>query len=771
MGLFGAMTTAVGGLRAQAFALENVSGNIANSQTTGFKRVDTSFADLVPDSTPQLQLAGGVLARSRGTNNVQGDIQNASVNTFMAINGPGYFIVQKPSGFPDGTPVFTGVDLFSRRGDFQLDKDGYLVNGTGYYLKVLQVDGVTGNVTGSVPEVLQFSNDFLPAQPTSLIEYRANLATFPRTAQADPDVPGSDRLNTAAFAVDPTNAGTGTVIANDLPTFIAQSIAGGAVTMYDTVGSAVNIQLRWAKLADQVVNIQSSPIVADAASVGTGTGVSVAADVAALLQGGAGGLAGADTLLSLGFANGEEITVSDGTNTITHTIVDATTEDLDAVFATLNGGAATWTASIQGGFIEVESDNAADTLTITGDNLAAIGFTSGDEADPSSATLAALAGQTLTVSITGQPGINVTFGTGPGQVSNRTQLLAALGGVGSFNGFDELVLTAPNNTSDIDVTGTGTVAADLGFPGGNNSFEPTNADIGSLTGNLTVQLGAGAPFTITFGTNDGANEVNNRAELAARLAVGAAATGLSLSIDGSGQIVIGSTGNETVDVSGTPATLAALGLAPQTVQGSTTPTWELFYQESSTATGTDVAWRNAGATYTFDASGQMTSPTQVVTLTGVTINGLPLGDITINHGDAAITQFSDVNGNAQVNLLRQNGYPAGNLQGISVNEKGRVIATYSNGRTLEMAEIVLASFNADNSLKRLDGGAFEATSESGQAQYGASGKIIAKSLEGSNTDIADEFTKLIVTQQAYAANTRIVTTSDQMLQETLNMVR
>jgi flagellar hook protein FlgE len=167
----------------------------------------------------------------------------------------------------------------------------------------------------------------------------------------------------------------------------------------------------------------------------------------------------------------------------------------------------------------------------------------------------------------------------------------------------------------------------------------------------------------------------------------------------------------------------------------------------------------------------MTSPTQVVTLNNVTINGLPLGDITLNHGDTGITQFSDVNGNAQVNLLRQNGYPAGNLQGISVNEKGRVIATYSNGRTLEMAEIVLASFNADNSLKRLDGGAFEATSESGQAQYGAAGKIIAKALEGSNTDIADEFTKLIVTQQAYAANTRIVTTSDQMLQETLNMKR
>jgi flagellar hook protein FlgE len=310
MGLFGAMTTAVGGLRAQAFALENVSGNIANSQTTGFKRVDTSFADLVPDSTTQLQLAGGVLARSRGTNNVQGDIQNASINTFMAINGPGYFIVQKPTSFPDGTPVFTGVDLFSRRGDFQLDKDGYL-NGTGYYLKVLRVDPTTGNISGSVPEVLQFSNDFLPAQPTTLVEYRANLATFPRTAQSDESVPGSERLNPNAFSVNPTVAGTGTVVANDVPTFLAQSIAGGAVTVYDELGSSVNIQLCWAKLASDLVNIQGSPIAADTPSVGVGTGVSIAPDSAALLQGGVGGLAGADTLDSLGFSNGETISISD----------------------------------------------------------------------------------------------------------------------------------------------------------------------------------------------------------------------------------------------------------------------------------------------------------------------------------------------------------------------------------------------------------------------------------------------------------------------------
>ena len=84
MGIFGALTTAVTGMRAQSFALENISGNIANSQTTAFKRVDTSFEDLIPDNVPTKQLAGSVVANSRTTNNVQGDIQNAAIGTFMA---------------------------------------------------------------------------------------------------------------------------------------------------------------------------------------------------------------------------------------------------------------------------------------------------------------------------------------------------------------------------------------------------------------------------------------------------------------------------------------------------------------------------------------------------------------------------------------------------------------------------------------------------------------------------------------------------------------
>ena len=70
MGIFDALNTAVSGLQAQSFALQNISGNIANSQTTAFKRTDTSFEDLVTDNAPIRQVSGAVLANSRPTNGI-----------------------------------------------------------------------------------------------------------------------------------------------------------------------------------------------------------------------------------------------------------------------------------------------------------------------------------------------------------------------------------------------------------------------------------------------------------------------------------------------------------------------------------------------------------------------------------------------------------------------------------------------------------------------------------------------------------------------------
>src|SRR4030081_2229821 len=88
MGIFDALNTSVGGLQAQSFALQNISGNIANAQTTGYKGITTAFSDLIPESTtPNRQVAGGVTAYAVATISTQGTVSASTVGTYMAITG------------------------------------------------------------------------------------------------------------------------------------------------------------------------------------------------------------------------------------------------------------------------------------------------------------------------------------------------------------------------------------------------------------------------------------------------------------------------------------------------------------------------------------------------------------------------------------------------------------------------------------------------------------------------------------------------------------
>ena len=463
MGIFDALNTAVGGLQAQSFALQNISGNIANASTTGYKGIDTSFEDLIPDSTsPSRQVAGGVTAFAQSTITTQGTVSTTTVGTNMAINGDGFFSVQQSSGTVDNVPTFSGVTDYTRRGDFQVNANGNLVNGAGYYLMGVAVDPKTGNPLGNVPQVLQFQNNFIPAQTTTSISYAANLPSTPTTAVSSTSAAGTINalggLNPADFSVNPLPAGT--VIGNDLQTFLNESISGGAVTTYDSTGTAVNLQLRWAK-----------------------------------------------------------------------------------------------------------TDSAA------------------------------------------------------------------------------------------------------------------------------------------------------------------------------------------------------LG-------GAHTNTWNLFYQADPGATGTQTAWVNAGTNFTFGAAGALTSPTTpAITIPNVAVGNQSLGNLSFSIGSGSLTQYASTGGTATINTVTQNGYAAGQLQSVAINNNGIVVGTFSNGQNLDLASVTLSHFNGTNYLKSLDGGAYAVTEQSGPAIIGASGTITGSSLEGSNTDIASEFTKLIVTQQAYSANTKVITTANSMVQDLLNVLR
>ena len=112
----------------------------------------------------------------------------------------------------DNVPVFTGVTDYTRRGDFQVNANGNLVNGAGYYLMGVAVDPKTGNPLGNVPQVLQFQNNFVPAQATSAIQYAANLPTTPTTPASSTATAGTlaaaGGLNPAISADNPLVLGT-----------------------------------------------------------------------------------------------------------------------------------------------------------------------------------------------------------------------------------------------------------------------------------------------------------------------------------------------------------------------------------------------------------------------------------------------------------------------------------------------------------------------------------------------------------------------------------
>jgi flagellar hook protein FlgE len=617
MGIFDALNTSVSGLQAQSFALQNVSGNIANASTVGFKGTGTSFEDLVPSSTtPDQQAAGGVRAHAQATITTQGTVSATTVATNMAISGAGFFNVQKPMGIVDNVPVFNGVTNYTRRGDFQLNANGNLVNGAGYYLLGVTVDPKTGNPIGNVPQVLQFQNNFIPAQATTKITYAANLPTKPSTVASSTAPLGT---LTASGGLNP---------ADFTPGFNPQIIGTPATPYGDatTTGSAVNNKAA-----------VPAPITGATALAGSAPSDSITANFAA-----------GDTIT----VNGKTITFNSGSGT--------------------TGSAAAGTLSI---------DLSLPTSTV-GSLLAAIDQITG----------------------TGTPS-----SVSGGAITLHTGILS------------NLTVTSSN-------------AAAFGALG----FTPTVTMTRSGGGTVGAGVVIGSD-TATF-----ANE----------------------SISG-GAVT-------AYDATGTPVNLqlrwaktdsAALGVPH-------TDTWNLFYQSNPNATGTQTAWINAGTNFVFGTNGALISPSgSSITLANVAVGNQPLGNLTFNFGSGGLTQYASVGGTTTINQIQQDGYAAGQLQSVAVNNSGLVVGTFSNGQNLNLAAVSLSHFNGPNYLKPLDGGAYAATDQSGVAIAGATGSISGSAVEGSNTDIADEFTKLIVTQQAYSANTKVITTAQTMVQDLLNVLR
>ncbi|TXM78825.1 flagellar hook-basal body complex protein [Methylobacterium sp. WL69] len=253
MDIFSALQTAVSGLQAQSYSLNNISGNIANSQTTGFKRVDTNFVDMIAEQPLNKQVSGSVGAFSRLTNTLQGGLISTGIDTNMALSGQGFFTVQTKTGDAAGQASFSPTPSYTRRGDFKSDNLGYLVNGAGGYLTGQSLDPRTGQTTGTGP--IKISTASLAAKPTTSIAYAANLPMTPSTKNASATTPGSELLTTLTSGAytpvlaNPTTPALGTGIkGGDTTKFLNDTLSGGSLTTYTETGAPMTVQVRWAKV-------------------------------------------------------------------------------------------------------------------------------------------------------------------------------------------------------------------------------------------------------------------------------------------------------------------------------------------------------------------------------------------------------------------------------------------------------------------------------------------------------------------------------------------
>lgn len=181
MSLFGAMNTAISGLNAQSVAFGNISDNVANSQTIGFKRIDTSFINFLTSSTATANSPGSVQARPDYRNSVQGTIAQSQNPLAMGIVGQGFFAVSRAEAVGGDTVTFSPQRFFSRAGDFQMDRDGYLVNSAGDYLNGWTVDPATTVVDRSAVAPIQVTQTVYNPLPTSTVTLSANLPATPTT--------------------------------------------------------------------------------------------------------------------------------------------------------------------------------------------------------------------------------------------------------------------------------------------------------------------------------------------------------------------------------------------------------------------------------------------------------------------------------------------------------------------------------------------------------------------------------------------------------------
>ncbi|KZD25119.1 flagellar hook protein FlgE [Tardiphaga robiniae] len=334
-----------------------------------------------------------------------------------------------------------------------------------------------------------------------------------------------------------------------------------------------------------------------------------------------------------------------------------------------------------------------------------------------------------------------------------------------------------------------------------NGFFPVTT---SLTGGSTLYTRNGAFTTDSDGylVNNGAYLLGWRTDASGNV-IGSASSGNLTAIDTSVAQTSGSATTTTTFSANLPADAAvgdtfttsmsaydSLGTSSSiqvTWSKTADNTWSASFGQptlSSDSTVTTAATPTSTVAVTFNTDGTLASTTPdppVLALTGST-TGAADNTITLNLGTVGgtdgLTQYASGLSTPAVNITRieSNGLAFGKLSNISVGDNGVVNATYSNGQTIAIYKIPVATFAAADQLEAQSNGLYSTTAESGTAALQESGTngagtIYGSELESSTTDTNEQFSSMISAQQAYSAASQVITAVNKMFDTLISSMR
>ena len=703
----------ISGLNVNSDAISLIGNNIANSNTIGFKSGRIQFKDIVSSSLgggTAGQIGRGATTSGISTLFTQSSFETTTRGTDLAIDGDGFFIVA------DGD-----VDYYSRAGDFIFDKDGLMINSSGLAVQGWKVDD-EGKTTGDIGDI-NVSDVSSSSKPSTSVGLGANLDSTSEAKFVLNDYNGRFVMDVAGTEVIVNLSGTFTgktlasQLENTIQTNVAFTTALGAGSPSDFTVSYSDVTGKFSFTNGTAANME---LTLDNPSGGTPANDFTMHEILGLEIIDRDGAAGVDNIALL---SSTQIT-SDVLPRLSDRLFYVNDDNNSLVFS-------------------IGANEFQAIIPVQADPYTTLFYSDGTDKVPSGSSIASALAAALNSATDTSGGVATVAATTTFSANFDDE-----------TGKIEIIATAVAGTDDIrfkwedDRTSAEQL---LGFA---SEFDPDNVtsaitfEISGNSGSVESVFPPNTVFDATASTY--------------------------------------STAMNVYDTLGSPHTITAY------FKKLASNVWEWHIAVDSTDLDNGIPKTDGtpslmevgpGGILQFNPNGSLNSETFNDNVMFNFSGGADLmQEIDVDFGSSTSEGGSGLDGttqyaNASATFSQtQDGFPAGSLSGVSVGTDGMISGIFTNGEIKDLAQLALAIFNSPWGLDKKGDNIWAETINSGNVSVGlpgtaGRGSIASNSLEQSNVDIATEFVKMIAAQRAFQANAKMITTSDELLNEVVNLKR